>query len=483
MALGLKHAFDVGSELNILSNATGTAVKDLVVFQRAFTMNGIEADKVGPAVGRMRKQIVAAAGGGGAEATFARLHMSVKQLGKMDAAGQMQAIGAAIMKVQNPTERSAAAMALFGRNGQQMMALFGNKGAMAEAAEAVGAKAEILDKNSAIFHDITVKLETIGSKLQGFFLGMAERVAPVLKPLLDGLSHLNFTGLGEQIGDVVAFIMQAFSSGQLGTIIGRSIQISLTNAANAVMGVLVGAAYAFGQLIVEAIKNGVLVFQIVTKADFWKGLGDALLGAAQNFVALLLDGVAMILEKMKSIPGLGKKLGHAAESVRSEAAAWRRKGNANEDRGADLLGPTIDKIKQRFMDELQNVGAAFQKGQSVAPRFDTSEAQASMDKAIDTVFKAVQKNQESADKFNAENKPGQQGAVPDMEETRRFKIGPAFASTLMKIGGGGTSVGSTSKDPVLEENRRHTSLLQTIAKNTALKTGGLTTGHLATFAL
>ena len=69
-----------------------------------------------------------------------------------------------------------------------------------------------------------------------------------------------------------------------------------------------------------------------------------------------------------------------------------------------------------------------------------------------------------------------------MTEEPKRKLGAAFVQTLYKIGGGGTSVGG-GKDPLLDENRRQTSLLSQIARNTALKTGGLKTGTLnASFA-
>jgi hypothetical protein len=484
VALGLKHAFDVGAELNNLSNATDTGVQDLVVLQRAFETCGIDADKLSPALGRLRRGIVEAAHGGGTADTFARLHVSLKSLGSMNATGQLQTIGAAIMRMKNPTDRTAAAMALFGKNGQQMLALFGNSGALNQAAEAVGEKAKILDKNSALFHDITEKLATIGIKLQGFFYGMAATVGPALEPVLNALSKLNFANLGKQIGDVVAFIITAFSSGQIGSIVGNSLIVSFGAAINFILSGLVGVAFAFGQLIVEAFKNAVLFFQIVTTANFWKGLGDSLMGIAQGFIAFLLDGVAMLLDHLEKIPGIGKHIGNAADNVRKEAEKIRDKGEKNRSKGEDLIGPAAQKIKQRFFDEMHNVGAAFKKGQAAAGNvIDTSSSQAALDASVGKVMAAVQANKKAADKFNAEHKPGQRGPAPAMIDDRKRKLGPAFAQSLFKLGGGGISVGVGGKDPILEENRRHTSLLQQIARNTALKTGGLTTGSLATFSL
>ena len=361
----------------------------------------------------------------------------------------MQTIGAAIMKLQNPTDRARHAMAIFGRNGQEMLALFANSGAMDEAAEAVGDKARILDKNSAIFHDITEKLGVIGTKMQGLFYGMAENIAPALKPVLDGLAKMNFTGLGEQIGNVVAFIIEAFSSGEIGTIVGRSLQISFSNAVNFLFGALIGTFYAVGQYFAETIPNIITLFQIVTTADFWKGMGDALLGIAEGFLAFLLDGVAMLLEKLKNIPGIGKKADAAAAGVREQAAKLRAAGQENRDKAADLLTPAVEKVKNRMADMAGNIGAAFQKGQSVAPKLDTSDAEADLDKSVGKVMTQVQKNKDAADKFNQEHKPGQQGPVEEMTEQRKSSSAPRSRSPSSRSAAAGSRLAAAS-DPFLE---------------------------------
>ena len=477
-AVGLKHAFEVGSQLNILSAATGTAVRDLVILQKAFSENGIEADKVGQMVGRMRKQIVAAAGGGGGD-TFAKLKVNVRELGKMNASEQMQTLGAAIMRLQNPTERSAAAMAIFGRNGQQMLSLFANSGALEEAAQAVGAKAKILDENSALFHDITVKLSIVGGKLQGMFFGMAAKVGPAIQPIIDALTEISFADLGKQIGDALAFLITAFSTGEIGTIIGRSVQIALVNAFNFVKSVAYGVAYAFGQLLTEAVANAVTLFQIVTTPGFWTGIKFALEAAAIGFTALLLDGVAMLLDQLKNVPLIGEKIGKGADTVRATAASMHEAASATGGAAGDYLAAPMAMARKRMDEALGNVGAAYQKGSAAAPQTDTSDMQESLDKSVANVAEMVKLNQQAADDYNKKHRPVEGGGtIPDMEEEPKRKFGAAFVQSLYKIGGGGTSVGGG--DPLLNETRRQTSLLSQIAKNTGLKTGGLKTGTLAT---
>jgi len=481
VAMKLKDQFDMGRQLNALSTATGTSVKDLMVLQKAFGMSGIEAEKVAPMIGRMRKVIVSAAGGGAGRDAFAKLHLNIRELGKLNASDQMKSIGDAIMQIQNPTERTAAAMAIFGRQGQDMLKVFAS-GAIADAADDVGAKAKILDQNSALFAEISKKLEKISAKTGAMWAAMAASIGPAIKPILDSLAKIDLSGLGKQIGDVIAFIVTAFSSGEIGNIIGGTLVLAFEEACNFLLSNLLGVFYAVGQYFAESIPNFITLFEIVTTADFWKGLGNALMGIAQGFIAFLLDGVAMLLEKLKNIPGVGKKADAAAAGVREQAQKIREAGQANRDKAGDQLAPAVEKVRNRMIEMGQNIGAAFEKGKSIAPKFDTDSTEAALEDSFGKVFKMVSDNQEAADKFNAEHRPEQNGPVAEMEAEPKRKLGAAFVQTLYKIGGGGTSVGG-GKDPLLDENRRQTSLLSQIARNTGLKTGGLKTGTLnASFA-
>lgn len=471
LTVGLKKAFDVGGALSDLSAATGAAVGDLVVLQQAFADAGLGADAVGPAVARMQRNISEATQGNKElEDAFNRLGISANQLSNLGAADQMKVIGDAIMAIENPTARAGAAMDIFGKKGAQMLALFANGTAIDSAANAVGNQAQILDKNANLFDDISDKLAQTGLKVQGFFVGVAERVAPVLKPLLDGFSTLDLSGLGQQVGDVIAFLVQAFSSGQIGTILGASIEVAIKNAANGIVSFLSGLGTALGQVLVGAIRNAVEFFSIIREPQFWAGLGNTLIGLAQGFVAALLDGVGNMIDALRNVPLIGERIGNASEGIRQKAAGIRNAGQANRAEGIDDLSPFIAQAKDRMMDALGNIGAAFQDGAAGAPRiFDATDAEGRLGNAIDSVFAAIEQNRQAAESLAATPKT----AIPpiDTEESGgkgRASFGPVFAQTLAKVGGGGVSVGG-GPDPLLEETRRQSSLLQQIARNTTPK--------------
>ncbi len=135
------------------------------------------------------------------------------------------------------------------------------------------------------------KLEATGVKVRGFWVGVADQVAPVLKSLLDQFMKMDLASWGQKAGEAVAFIVQAFADGKIGDILFTSATIAFANAVNFLAGAIMAVAQALWQAIAESIKNAITLFEILTTADFWVGMGNALLGIAQSFIAFLLDYV------------------------------------------------------------------------------------------------------------------------------------------------------------------------------------------------
>ena len=125
------------------------------------------------------------------------------------------------------------------------------------------------------------------------------------------------------------------------------------------------------------------LFQIVTTADFWIGMGKAIMGIAQGFIAFLLDGIAKLLDWLSGIPLIGDEIGQGAKEVQSWADGVRAASDENKRARADLLAPTFDKAGNRMRETFENIGNAlsegFTKGSSL---IDTSDWQSHLDDTI-----------------------------------------------------------------------------------------------------
>lgn len=451
MAVGIKQALDVGGELNDLSARTGVAAGELLKLQQEFKNSGKAAEDVGPVINKMQKAL---ASGTGSE-TLSKLGLKMDDLKKKTPVDQFHAIGEAINRVSDPAEKSAASMDIFGKSGGELLSLFAS-GGFGDAAAQVGGQAELLSKDAALFDDVSDKLALAGLKTQGFFVGVADKVAPVIKPLLDGLANLDFSQMGQQLGEVMSFIMQAFADGKIGDILFTSLKISLMDAGNFLMDVIRGAGNALAQSVAEAVKNGIMYFEVLSDPSFWKGMGEAFIGIAKDFTAILFDAVALILDKLSKIPGLGGKIGGAADSLREKAQGMRETGQAYRADAGDLLAPIAGKIAERAVEQTKNIGAAFKEGFGGSKAFNSSEDQAHLASIWAGVASHVQQISEKA---LADAAPKTPGDGTDELGMSNAKIG---VNSLQRIGGGGGTGAGSGRDPILSENERQTGVLNKI---------------------
>ena len=103
--------------------------------------------------------------------------MNLAELRKQTPLEQFRALGSAIDKMADANEPVATARAFFGRSGASLLSMFSAKG-FGDAAKQVGTQAQILGRDAALFDDASDKLALAGTKLTGFFIGIADRVVP-----------------------------------------------------------------------------------------------------------------------------------------------------------------------------------------------------------------------------------------------------------------------------------------------------------------
>lgn len=126
-------AIQLAGALNDTSIRTGIATDALQRLQFAAGLSGSSLEAVSGAVARMQKALTGAdEGGKEAVAALDRLGLSAKQIIALAPDKQFEAIAEKIAGIQNPAERTTAAMALFGRSGAELLPLLDNLGKNAD---------------------------------------------------------------------------------------------------------------------------------------------------------------------------------------------------------------------------------------------------------------------------------------------------------------------------------------------------------------
>jgi len=439
--LKMYSAMEAGGALVDLSEQTGLAIDKLMVLQTAFKQAGLGAEEVQPVINKMQKAIESAATTGGpAASAFSKLGLSAQKLSGMGADQQLQLIGDAISKIQNPTERAATAMEVFGKSGGRVLALFAS-GGLDEAAQAVGKQAQLMRDNAGIFDRVTDILGTAATKLQGLYVGVASKVAPMLMTAVNAFKNIDLSGLGEQIGRIVSIVLEAFSEGVLGKLAFEALKYAFENSVNMLSGGL--SAVFSGSL--QALISG---FTILTKGDFWRGMLTTLVGIAQSFISKMANGIAYILDQWAKLPGIGEKAAKAAESLRTYGQEVGTRGAENTGAGTNALAPI-------FKDASKEIATATKAAFSEAPRMEQTSK-------LNELLTKLGANAAIRQEAMRQLYPTKAPEVPGAELQAISKPGNEFASSLAKIGGSmfGPSMNGDESLNVqrmqLEQQRRHT---------------------------
>ena len=226
-------ALEAGGALVDLSGQTGVAIDRLMELQLAFEQAGMSANDVQPVLAKLQRNIAEAASGSiEAAKKFALMGISIEEIQGLSADEQLARVGDAISKIQNPTQRAAIAMEVFGKSGAKLLALFA-AGGMEDVRKALGNQAALMLENAGIFDRASDVLGTAGTKIQGLFVGMASEVMPQIMGAVDALNGIDLSGIGQAFGNAVAFWINYFQNfGTTGDLIYNTLKLAFLNAVN-----------------------------------------------------------------------------------------------------------------------------------------------------------------------------------------------------------------------------------------------------------
>ena len=134
-------------DLDDAAKALGISAQNLQYLQQSAQLAGVSADELNASLRKMQANLGDAfvKGAGPAVDALNKLGISASEIVNLGADEQMKLLGDAIREIPNPTERSAAAVALLGKNGTKLLAAADNAARVKEEMEALGLALSDLD--------------------------------------------------------------------------------------------------------------------------------------------------------------------------------------------------------------------------------------------------------------------------------------------------------------------------------------------------
>jgi hypothetical protein len=285
-----------------LANRTGIGVEALQSLQVAAKLGGV--DDVTVAFDKLTVAIGKAAESGNTEA-FTRLGLNFEQLQSMSPEEQFRAIAAAISALPGEAERAAAAVAIFGKSGAQLVPFLSNLGAIEERAKSLGiVLSEQQVGNIAGMNDA---LDLVSKTFDGIIGQVTANLAPAITAIaeqflqfVEAFNGTGGTGLADAITGALfdgaaqlASVFDSFSAGfseWLESMGGFEGSLKTTGENFATAGnVLVAVSETFRYLfnVFETFGNGLAIalgkvienigwlFGNESAQEFGKGMADA----------------------------------------------------------------------------------------------------------------------------------------------------------------------------------------------------------------
>jgi hypothetical protein len=326
---GFTDALDLGGRLSDLSASTGETAGKLLVLERAFDNSGIGAEKVGSSIAKMQKNIEDARDGSGTAANaFAAMGVSVDELEGKLPTEQFKILSSGINSIDDPTQRAAAAMGVFGKSGAELLPLLTNlDGELGEARDTVGSMAEIMDRRNATFDAVGDRFKTIGEKVRDFAAGILDKALPAIDAITSALSRIDAAKIGQNLAD--AFLggekamsgfqaaVDAFQTGQISAglqIFWDSTKLQAAQTADEIYKRLIAAFQSAGQLLGEIFDpSGALIGTVVSSFEL---LGQKAKTAILENLSGAFDGNMLtqgIADNLKAMAGESQTAATAIE--------------------------------------------------------------------------------------------------------------------------------------------------------------------------
>ena len=197
--------------LSRLANQLGVSFEFVQVLEEAGRRADVSVEQLSGSFARLQNTLASTdAEGKKAGAALQRLGVSVEDFGRLSEQQRIDLIGERLAAIEDPAQRSAAAIALFGRSGVQLLPFFNELGGAASDIETFGAAISDTQRSSferlgASFDQVGVSLRGLGQSVLTPFIGIVEGLARTFAGLINVV-----TGVAQAIGAVLGPVLNEF---------------------------------------------------------------------------------------------------------------------------------------------------------------------------------------------------------------------------------------------------------------------------------
>ncbi len=386
-ALTLKQAAVI-DETAKLSKALGVNIREFQALVLAASEAGISQEQMGTIITKSQRSITEAARGLKTyKQSFDTLNLSAKELIKLSPDKQFEEIAKALLKVENPTLRTATALEIFGRSGRQVINMLDGFNENIKAAK------EFNDKFGISLNAIdAAKVEEANdtfARVKKALGGLTNILAVALSPVITGISN--------------AFLDSGFSA----VTFGDSVKRGMVVAAKAI----------------DIIRVMVLGLKAIFR-EVMLGIDLMILDATKSIFNLV--------KAMQKIPLLNKQLVGVEKHITT--------ANVNAQKAAEKNIVALEKLNKaalnykstvKRLEELQ-IAAAARAGQRVVDNEKDAESQKALLDLLKEEEKLTKKQKDAAKK--ATDQARELGMTFTSAFEASIKGGEKFSDVLGALG-------------------------------------------------
>jgi len=324
------------SAVTDMAERMGLSVEAVQEFQFAAQQTGASITDVGTAIGVMSKKLES----GAAEKSLEKIGLNIDAIKKMAPDQAFQAIAEKIAQIEDPMQRSAVAMDLFGKSGVKLVPMMG---------DLEGLRQKARDTGAVLSGDLVAAGDRLGDTWDSVNTRLNNLKAQALLPVL---------GLFEKMPGSMQLVAGA-GVGLAGNLKDIGLAVMAVGGPTAAIGMLSGALSSLGFLL--TLPAGAVVAAIVGIVAIWKNwdkIGPIVKDVYDTVKTWMLDKLSALWEAMKdaltltikSIATMLKVGGILLNPVAGVVTVWK-----NWDQIADIAQKVYTAVKTWLVDKFAAV--------------------------------------------------------------------------------------------------------------------------------